>query len=215
MKCMMMLVLAFALLISFACGQKSPSAGPEAKKATEISQWQAVELKKWGIDGISLPAYLASEGDDSSLQENGEVTWTVYSKTWSSAPSKKGPKIASVELTVTDWNVPFSKVVPDMDAESATPENLLAVDLIGDQTRQQAENSLVEYADYHTIGDQRGALVQIRDFDNKDQIILIWQTLRYFNGKSQRIVLQVTAARVELPDAKKIVNSLKIEKEKI
>lgn len=210
-----MLVLALALAASSACGQKSPSAGSEAKKATEISQWQAVELKKWGIDGLSLPAYLASEGDDSSRQENGEVTSTLYSKNWSSASSKKGPKIVSVELTVTDWDVPFSKVIPDLDAELATPENLLAVDLIGDQTRQQEENSLVEYADYHTIGDQRGALVQIRDFDNKDQIILIWQTYRHFNGKSQRIVLQVTAARVELPDAKKIVNSLKVEMQKI
>ena len=100
-----------------------------------------------------------------------------------------------------------------MKPEDATPENFLLLDLFGDIRNRQEKNSRVESADYHEIDGVKGSLVQIRDFENRNQKMLVWQFFRYFNGKSQRIVFRVTAPRSELQAANKIIDFLRLEKE--
>lgn len=212
MKSLILLVATLALSSQFANGQKSPTA-KGSKAAAQSTKWQSVNFKKWGVNGLTLPSYLVGKAESPSKSKSGEITTTTVSKVWNSSAAKKGAKVISVDLDVTNWDKPFPQVVKDVKPEEATPQNLLAVNLLADMKNQQEENSRVEFANFYDVDGVGGGMTRFRDFSVKDQVIIVWQTYRYFKGQSQRITLTVTFLRPELENAEKIVNSLMLEKE--
>lgn len=209
-----LILLAFALVFSsqFVYGQKT-SAASGSKPAVQSTKWQSVNFKKWGVNGLTLPSYLVGKAESPSKSKSSDMTTSSVEKVWNSSATKKGSKIVSVDLSVTNWDKPFPQVVKDVKPEQATPENLLAVDLLAGMKNQQEENSRVEFANFYDVDGVGGGMTRFRDFSVKDHVIIVWQTYRYFKGQSQRITLTVTFLRPELENAEKIVNSLMLEKE--
>ena len=107
MKYPILLVLIFVMSIQLTWGQKRQAAAINKANFVKSVQWETIQVKKWGINSLSLPGNLVGDPDGVSPQKNGTVSWTNYSKVWKPSATKQGLKIASVELEVTNWDVPF------------------------------------------------------------------------------------------------------------
>lgn len=189
------------------------SAQKQGTGAKSSVKWPQVSIQKWGVGTISLPGNLSAKDDDVQDQENGDVTWTDNTAAWSLAPKKAGPRIFEVNLNVTNWDVPFAKIAPDMKPELATPENFLMIDLLGDMRSKKERPSSVLVADYHTIDGMNGGLTIMKDPGVKNRLVLIWQTFRYYKTKPQRVKIEVVAGTADKASALRIINSLKLEKQ--
>jgi hypothetical protein len=83
---------------------------------------------------------------------------------------------------------------------------------MADVRNKEQKNSPTLEAGFHDIDGVTGGLTVIREPGDKTQIIVIWETFRFYKTKPQRIIVQVTADPSQRANATKIVDSLRLEK---
>jgi hypothetical protein len=170
-----------------------------------------VEVGNWGIAGLSVPRDLKREKDWQMPHQNGDVSWTTYSRSWKSPVVGDEFAALDAEVSVTIWNSPDFSFVPDLRADLKTPENLLLIDLMGEINNKNTPGSPVKEAKMINVGDVEGGYF-LADFpSDKRRFIMGWYTYRIFDGKAQRISFNVTGRRSELPKAMKIIESIKLQ----
>ncbi|HLM59470.1 MAG TPA: hypothetical protein VK308_01580, partial [Pyrinomonadaceae bacterium] len=163
-----------------------------------------VEVGNWGIAGLSVPRDLKREKDWQMQHQNGDVSWTTYSRSWKSPVAGDEFAALDAEVSVTIWNSPDFSFVPDLRADLKTPENLLLIDLMGEINNKNTPGSHVKEAKMINVGDVEGGYFLANIPSDKRRFIMGWYTYRIFDGKAQRISLNVTGRRSELPKAMKI-----------
>lgn len=171
----------------------------QPNKQTATFKWNNVAFEKGGVKSLSLPMGLVKEEDSD------------YDKTWKKSSAKSNIDVDEVDLNVTIWDEGFK--VPDLKPELATPENMIALDLMGDMREVAASKN--GKAAYYKVDGINGTLVQKKWMsDKRDQMIFIWGTYRYYmKTKAERIVITVIVPKTKPQNAMKIINSLKIEKD--
>jgi hypothetical protein len=187
-----------------------PPPAPSAEKYASSDVFKDEAIGQWDILGFSIPQDLTGGIVRSNTSTNKDVMWTTTSRDWRhSAPIY--PDLLNVELSVTTWNADFKKVMPDLRPDLATPETLLFVDVMGDFNKKSEPGSFVKEAYFLEIGGVKGGFFRGEFPTQKDRFLAGWYTYRYFEGKAQRISLNVTGRKSELPKLMKIIQSLKFQ----
>lgn len=192
-----------------------PPPPPPRKKAVPPQRltsdvFKDVFIDKWGVASLSLPDDLTDEAVSTMPMVNKTVTWTTYARLWKQ-PAPFDPSSLEADLTVTTWNADFKKIVPDLRPDLATPENLTLLSMTGDLKSKNEPGSFVREAYPLTIGGFEGGFFRFELPTKPDRFTAGWYTHRYYEGKAQRISLNVEGRKDELAKALKIIHSLRLE----
>lgn len=161
------------------------------------ANWSKVTVGKGGIESLSLPAKLVEDKDN-----------TDYDKIWKNTSANSNVDVSEVTFSITIWDEGFK--VPDLDPKLATPENLLAIDLMADLKNMDGSGK----AEYYKVDGINGDLVQRKWKTAKgNQTMFIWGTYRYYmKTKAERVMITVIVPPTKPQNAMKIIDSLKFEK---
>lgn len=189
-----------------------PPPVPEKKKPVSISAvFKEVKVGKNGVANFQIPQDLTAETESETPVTNKNVSWTVFSHGW----KKEGdayPFALEVDLDVTTWNNDLKEVVPDIRPELATPEYLMLIDIMADERNSKTPGSPVKESKEMEIDGVRGGFFRGDAPTDATRFMLGWFTMRYFQGKPQRIGLTIRGAKTEMDKALKIIESLKLQK---
>jgi hypothetical protein len=196
MKNLYMLFLICVIAVTVVSGQTRKRSGNQSSKSAANTVWSEVAVGKGGVKSLSLPAGLVEEKDNQD-----------YDKIWKNASPKLNKNPSEVSISITIWDEGFK--VPDLKPELATPENLLAIDLMND-----LKDTANIKAKYYEVDGVNGELVQRKWLsDQGNQTMFVWGTYRYYmKTKAQRIMVTVIAPTANPQVAMKIIDSLKFEK---
>jgi hypothetical protein len=190
---------------------------PEPARKTTSSEhsvsdvFRDVLIGKWGITRLSIPRDMMGGKDSPPSSLKGkDVTITDYSRNWRH-PAPVDPFLVSVDLMVTNWDTDFSKILPGLSPDLATPVMLVLADIHADIKSRDTPGSPVKDARPLVIDGARGGFFHAEYPDEENRFIVGWYTYRHFKGKAQRISLTVTGRKSELPKAMKIIESLKLQ----
>ena len=201
MKNLSMLFLIFVVAVPIVSGQMRKSNVKQSNTPTTNANWSEIVVGKGGIKSLRLPTTLIEEKD------NEEKDNKDYDKIWKNTSANLNVNVSEVTISVTIWNEGFK--VPDLKPELATPENLLAIDLMADMKNTSGNRK----AEYYKVDGINGELVQRKWKTNKgNQTMFIWATYRYYlKTKAERIMITVIVPPTKPQNAMKIIDSLKFE----
>lgn len=188
-----------------------PPSKPKISEITISDVFADVEVGNWGIAGLTVPRDLKREKDWQMSHQNGGVAWTTHSRSWKSPVEGDEFPDLDAEVSVTIWNQADFSFVPDLRADLKTPENLLLIDLMGENNNVNIAGSPVKEARRMTVGGVEGGYFRAELPSDRWRFLLGWYTYRIFDGKAQRISLTVTGRQSELPKASKIIQALKLQ----
>lgn len=170
------------------------------------TQWRILQIKKWGVESLSLPAELTEESESTENQKNKDITWTDYSRSWEK-PSGNEVLPFEVNLSITTWDVDFAKVT-GLSPEASKPENLVMLDHLANE-KAKTNEAPIEEAGYLELNGIRGSFFRAQYGEDRKRIG--WVTYRYFNNKAQRITISVVCAGNELQKSMMIIKSLRFQ----
>lgn len=175
----------------------------------KVAKWKTVPIEKWGFRSLILPEELIGKPETIESQKNKDVTWTTFSRSWRTPTEDYTPPAFEVDLSVTTWDVDFAKLT-GLRPEIATPENLIEAENNASEKLKNKAESPIEEAGFLEIDRLRGGFYRSKFGEDKNRLMTGWQTYRYFKNKAQLINISIVCGRDDLPQAMKIINSLKM-----
>lgn len=189
-----------------------PLPPPVKKKSVSISNvFKEVKVGKHGVAGLQIPDDLADETESEQPTTNKNVSWTNFSRHWKKTGDQY-PYTLEVDLSVTIWNNELKEVIPDLKPELATPENLILIDIMADERNSKKPGSFVKESKAMDVDGVGGGFFRADAPADNTRFMLGWFTVRYHEGKPQRIGLTVTGAKTEMEKALKIIEFLRLQK---
>ena len=188
---------------SAACGSRNTDAETKPQTAIDINQLKLVPIEKWGVQSVSFPS---GEVDlpQTNDEKNNDVTWTTYELAW-----KDVSRRSEIVFSVRTWNVDWPKVTT-LKPEVATPENLLSVE--NSMNLDQKKSGQLEDASVLEVGGIKGNFFRAPQAGDKDRIMAVWYTYRYYENHAQKINVVATGPRSELPTYMKVIQSITFQK---
>lgn len=182
------------------------------KKQTKAKQdiLQEVKWEKWEMK-FSIPRDLkeTTEKPEDEPIPNDEN----FGESRTFARSKASRLVLSID--VTNWKGEKVKTEYESGEVELSPEQLLALDHIGDTTAMKRADSTMLEADYLEIDGITGIFAIMnkssrlgKTIKPTNEIIMVWGTYRIFKGNVQRITVSLEGQRKQLETMKKIINSL-------
>jgi hypothetical protein len=191
------------LLATTSFGQKN-----DQTTIRESGKWKDIKIEKFGIQSLSIPDDWKSSDEGNTRSSKGDrgVTTTGFLQTW-----KNPADDFEVNIDITNWDSDLTKVT-ELPPDAATPITLLLLDLVASLNDKCKPGGRTEEADFYKVDGVRGTLTQSKWAVDKNRIFLAWQTYRYFENKPQKIMVWTLSSRSEITTARKIIESVKLQK---
>lgn len=173
-----------------------------------------VSIDKFGIKGLSVPSNMPAEPVNEEKTKNGDVTWSSYRYEWKTPVSGYSKPVLEVVVRTTLYNADFTKVIPDLKPDKATPEVLLLVDYLADLKIKEQPNSWIKEVKWLDLSGVTGEYLLADEPGSETRFMALWQTYRLLDGKAHTVSITVTGNLSEMPKAEKIINSFKLQTSK-
>lgn len=208
-KLLLLLTLMLAIGVVTVPAQKT-------KPAAKQELWQDVDSDLWKVK-FSLPKDLKAIANTDG--EEPDPATDDYSETLIFQRTK--PLASKLRLEVYLRNVKGETINTENDGKeyNLTPEQMLALDFVGDSELLARPDSMVIEARYDKIDDVNGIFVVSNESPGArktvkptNNIMVLWGTYRLVGGYVQRIMVTVTGKRTQLATMRQIIDSMKFRK---
>lgn len=188
----------------------------KTKPAVKQDVWQDIELDLWKVK-LSVPKDLKAIPNAGA--EEPDPTADDYSETLMFQRTK--PVASRLRLEVYVRNLKGETINTENEGKeyNLTPDQMLALDFIGDTDLLNRPDSMVIEARYDKIDDVNGIFVVSNDSPGagksvkpNNNIMVLWGTYRLVGGYVQRIMVTIMGKRTQLATMRKIIESMKFGK---
>lgn len=167
------------------------------------------KIEKYGVRAISLPQNSKKVSETEETRQNDALSWTDFYQSYQILKGKNIRNSMEITLSIQVWNADFSKVSgskPELD----TPEKLMDFELAANAKQITPNGIGINAMNYHQIDGTKGILT--KGTTGETRVRVVWHVLRYFEKKPQNISISVSCKKDDLPEALKIIDSIKLEK---
>jgi hypothetical protein len=167
------------------------------------------KIEKYGVQAISLPQNSKKVSETEETRQNDDLSWMDFYQNYRILNGKDIQDSMEVTLSIQVWNADFSKVSgrkPELDM----PEKLMDFELAANAKQITPNGIGINAMNYHQIDGAKGILTKGTTGENRVRIV--WHVLRYFEKKPQNISISASCKKDDLPEALKIIDSIKLQK---